>query len=96
LRDVETNPVLVRHFRQTVLWPLLLVPQKETSKLQRHWEALGSIERDNAWRELIEEFQCDPQDFRERSYREFVTFLPFVQRFLYGSKVGIDPARREG
>src|SRR6185295_4127729 len=96
LRDVETNPVLVRHFRQTVLWPLLLVPQKETSKLQRHWETLGSIERDNAWRELIEEFQCDPQDFRERSYREFVTFLPFVQRFLYGSKVGIDPARREG
>lgn len=88
--------MLVRHFRQTVLWPLLLVPQKETSKLQRHWEALGSIERDNAWRELIEEFQCDPQDFRERSYREFVTFLPFVQRFLYGSKVGIDPARREG
>jgi hypothetical protein len=96
LRDVETNPVLVRHFRQTVLWPLLLVPEKETAKLQRHWEALGAIERDNAWREVIEEFQCDPEDFRERSYREFVTFLPFVQRFLYGSKVGIDPARREG
>jgi hypothetical protein len=93
---VETNPVLVRHFRQTVLWPLLLVPEKETGKLQRHWEALGAIERDNAWREVIEEFHCDPEDFRERSYREFVTFLPFVQRFLYGSKVGIDPARREG
>ena len=88
--------MLVRHFRQTVLWPLLLVPEKETGKLQRHWEAFGAIERDNAWREVIEEFQCDPEDFRERSYREFVTFLPFVQRFLYGSKVGIDPARREG
>ncbi len=37
-----------------------------------------------------------PEDYRERSYREFVTFLPFVQRFLYGSKVGMDPARREG
>ncbi len=96
MRDAETSSVVVRHFRQTVLWPLLLVPEKETGKLQRHWEALGSIERGNAWREVIEEFQCDPKDFLERSYREFVTFLPFVQRFLYGSKVGIDPARREG
>jgi len=79
-----------------VLWPLQLVPEKETGKLQRHWEALGAIERENLWHEVIEEFHCDPEDFRERSYREFVTFLPFVQRFLYGSKVGMDPARREG
>jgi hypothetical protein len=96
LREAETNSVIVRHFRQTVLWPLQLVPEKETGKLQRHWEALGAIERDNPWHEVIEEFHCDPEDFRERSYREFVTFLPFVQRFLYGSKVGMDPARREG
>ena len=79
-----------------MLWPLQLVPEKETGKLQRHWEALGAIERENLWHEVIEEFHCDPEDFRERSYREFVTFLPFVQRFLYGSKVGMDPARREG
>jgi hypothetical protein len=96
LRDAETSSVVVRHFRQTVLWPLQLVPEKDTGKLQRHWEALGAIERNNSWHEVIEEFHCDPEDFRERSYREFVTFLPFVQRFLYGSKVGMDPARREG
>jgi len=75
---------------------LQLVPEKETGKLQRHWEAFAAIGRDNAWREVVEDFDCDPKDFRERSYREFVTFLPFVQRFLYGSKVGMDPARREG
>jgi hypothetical protein len=96
LNHNEPNAVVVRHFRQIVLWPLQLVPEKETGKLQRHWEAFGEIGRENAWRELIEEFNCDPKDFRERSYREFVTFLPFVQRFLYGSKVGMDPARREG
>jgi hypothetical protein len=79
-----------------VLWPLQLVPERETGKLQRHWEAFGEVGRDNAWREVVEEFDCDPKDFRERSYREFVTFLPFVRRFLYGSKVGMDPARREG
>ncbi|HUO66934.1 MAG TPA: hypothetical protein VMV37_05320 [Gammaproteobacteria bacterium] len=90
------NPVVVRHFRQIVLWPLQLVPEKETGKLQRHWEAFAGIGRDNAWREVVEDFDCDPKDFKERSYREFVTFLPFVQRFLYGSKVGMDPARREG
>jgi hypothetical protein len=96
LQDNEPNAVVVRHFREMVLWPLQLVPEKESGKLQRHWEALGTIERENPWHEEIEEFHCDPEDFRERSYREFVTFLPFVQRFLYGSKVGMDPARREG
>src|SRR5881394_1314557 len=96
LHDNRSSPVDVRHFRQIVLWPLQLVPEKDTGRLQRHWEALGGIGRDNAWREVIEEFHCDPEDFRERSYREFVTFLPFVQRFLYGSKVGMDSARREG
>ena len=96
MNDNERSAVVVRHFRQTVLWPLQLVPEKEPGKLQRHWDALGSIERENLWHELIEEFDCDPGDFRERSYREFVTFLPFVQRFLYGSKVGMDASRREG
>ncbi len=59
MRDAEINSVDVRHFRQIVLWPLQLVPEKDTGKLQRHWEALGAIGADNAWREVIEEFQCD-------------------------------------
>jgi hypothetical protein len=96
LSSEAPNPLLVRHFRQIVLWPLQIVPEKETGKLQRHWESLGSVAGDNPWSEVVEEFQCDPADFRERSYREFVTFLPFVRRFLYGSKAGLDPARREG
>ena len=29
-------------------------------------------------------FCADPDAFRERHYREFVTFLPYVQRLIYG------------
>jgi hypothetical protein len=96
LSEQPSNSIVVRHFRQIVLWPLQIVPDKQTGKLQRHWETLSSITEDNPWREVVEEFDCDPAEFKERYYREFVTFLPFVQRFLYGSKVGLDSARREG
>jgi hypothetical protein len=96
LSERSSSPIVVRHFRQIVLWPLQLVPDKETRRLQRHWEALSTVAEGNPWKEVVEEFDCDPNDFKERSYREFVTFLPFVQRFLYGSKAGVDPARREG
>ena len=33
-----------------------------------------------------------PAEFQERHYKEFVTFLPYVQRFLYGSAVGQESA----
>ena len=33
---------------------------------------------------MADEFTDDPKDFSERHYKEFVTFLPYVQRFLYG------------
>ena len=33
---------------------------------------------------MDDEFCADPEAFRERHYREFVTFLPYVQRLLYG------------
>jgi hypothetical protein len=36
------------------------------------------------WSEVVDEFGCDPKSFQERHYSEFVTFLPTVQRFLYG------------
>ena len=36
------------------------------------------------WHEVADEFTDNPAEFSERHYKEFVTFLPFVQRFLYG------------
>jgi hypothetical protein len=40
-------------------------------------------ERPNPWVAVLDELN-DPTRFGERHYSEFVTFLPFVQRFLYG------------
>jgi hypothetical protein len=92
----DADPIVVRHFRQVVLWPLQLVlPDRTISTIQRPWESL-SDDASNPWKEVLDEFHANPALLEERHYREFVTFLPYVQRFIYGSKVGLDPARREG
>jgi hypothetical protein len=85
--STETDP-LVRQFRQILLWPVQLMPIHEDAQIQNHWEALERAGEDNAWRELTDEFTGDPAQFQERHYSEFVTFLPFVQRFLYGEGKG--------
>ena len=82
----------VRHFRQIVVWPLQLMPLRPGQQVQRHWEALDAMKGDNHWREVVDEFS-DPADFHERHYKEFVTFLPYVQRFLYGSTAGQESAK---
>lgn len=84
---------VVRQFRQILLWPLELVQPGEGSPAQRHWEALSRAEPDNPWREVADEFTGDPAGFQERHYSEFVTFLPYVQRFLYG-EVGPEDCTR--
>jgi hypothetical protein len=93
---MTAQPVIVRHFRQIVLWPLQLMPLRKNAPVQRHWEALETLSSDNAWRELREAVGNDPQHFRERHYKEFVTFLPYVQRFLYGTSAGQEASRRHG
>lgn len=95
LSAAEATVVVVRQFRQTVLWPLQLMPLKPGVQVQRHWEALETL-ADNPWAEVIDEFYCDPAQFQERHYKEFITFLPYVQRFLYGSNVGQEASRRHG
>jgi hypothetical protein len=74
----------VRHFRQILLWPLQLIPLREGSQVQRHWEVLQSGGTNNPWREVVDEFGGAPGVYQERHYNELVTFLPYVQRFLYG------------
>jgi hypothetical protein len=75
---------LVRHFRQILMWPLQLMPLSPASGMQHHWEALLKDGTAQGWHEIEDEFTGDSRDFQERHYREFVTFLPHVQRFLYG------------
>jgi len=92
----DVSPIIVRHFRQIVLWPMQLMPLKPGVQVQRHWEALSQFGATNPWRNVRDELYGDPQVFQERHYKEFVTFLPYVQRFLYGSTVGQEAPQRHG
>jgi hypothetical protein len=82
--DDSTAPIVVRHFRQILLWPLQLMPIREDSQTQKPWELLEGVGEDNPWRELSSEFSGDQRKFQRRHYNEFIAFLPKVQRFLYG------------
>lgn len=79
-----SDMTVVRHFRQILLWPLQLMPIRPGTQIQEHWEPLDRETTDNPWRELRDEFTPDGGQFQLRHYSEFVAFLPYVQRFLYG------------
>jgi CorA-like Mg2+ transporter protein len=79
---------IVRQFRQIVVWPVQLIPVKAGAPVQRHWEVLDRIKGPNPWQHWHGKFDIGTEEFQERHYKEFVTFLPFVQRFLYGSPAG--------
>jgi hypothetical protein len=69
--------------RQILLWPLRLVhPPGGTGK--RPWQVLEALGGTSPWREALDEYTGDVSRFHERHYHEFVTFLPYVQQFLYG------------
>jgi hypothetical protein len=77
-------PQLVRHFRQILIWPLQVMPIREGAQIQEPWDILQRSQSEHPWRKLQDEFGCNPEDFQERHYSEFVTFLPYVRHFLYG------------
>jgi hypothetical protein len=83
-RDTAGSDNRVRQFRQILLWPLQLLPIHADSQIQRHSELLEAGAAKCPWHEVLDEFTGEPGELRERHYNEFVTFLPYVQRFLYG------------
>jgi hypothetical protein len=75
----------VRHLRQVLLWPLRLMTTGDDEALQRMpWRWLREQGAASPWREHFDEYTGDAAQFHERHYNEFVAFLPYVQRFLYG------------
>jgi len=75
----------VTHLRQILLWPLRLVPARHPeARARKPWQVLRDLGDKSPWREGSDEYTGDPAQFHERHYNEFVTFLPYVQRFLYG------------
>jgi CorA-like Mg2+ transporter protein len=86
---ISSDPdLIVRHFRQVVLWPLQLMPIRDDMPIQKHCDYIQTQGLNSLWREVEDEFTGDPALFQERHYSEFITFLPSVQRFLYGEGTG--------
>jgi hypothetical protein len=81
---MSTSDKQVRHFRQILVWPLHLMPVHKDAPTQQYWDLLDRDQASHPWREVADEFTENAADFKERHYNEFVTFLPYVQRFLYG------------
>ena len=87
---------LVRHFRQMLLWPLQLMPSDDEREERSHWQLLEAADTAHVWSRVEDEFTADPGQFQERHYKEFVSFLPYVQRFLYGESRGARPRLNDG
>jgi hypothetical protein len=80
VRAAPASPRLVRDFRQILLWPLQLLPRDEGDG-----DPLRAL-AGSPWTESADALPEDPSRLTERGYREFVAFLPHVQRFLYGTR----------
>lgn len=72
---------IVRHLREVLFWPVQLMPLPNA---RPHWKSLTQRVENNPWHRLKDRFKEGDLDFDERHYKEFVTFLPYVQRFIYG------------
>lgn len=80
MNNIESS--IVADFRQTLLWPVQLISESNSQKIQRPWDILKA--ENCAWQEIQDEFSLAKQSLSEVRYQEFVTFMPFAQRLLYG------------
>lgn len=83
----EAQTRIVRHFRQIVLWPIQLIAAAPGSRRESADAQFERLSGGN-WALVDDEFGIKGDAFQERHYREFVSFLPHVQRFLYGDAAG--------
>src|ERR1051325_8792158 len=88
LPDIEApgkEAPTVKHLRQVLLCPLRLLHEEGEEHLRRPAsELLRELGEGSPWREVVDEYTGGSDAFHERHYNEFVSFLPYVQQFLYG------------
>ncbi|MFZ4288698.1 hypothetical protein [Variovorax sp. HJSM1_2] len=83
--QASTAAPQVNHLRQILLWPLRLMPVRGSEgRHAKPWELLAAMGDRSPWQEVVDEYNGSASAFHERHYNEFVTFLPYVQRFLFG------------
>jgi len=71
----------VREFHQILLWPLQLRRINRDTGFTAYWDILNR--NPGAWKKVADPLLVDDESC-EVGYEEFVYFLPYVQRFLYG------------
>src|SRR5262245_18710027 len=76
---------------RSLLWPLEFMPAGDDDQRAAPWQALLEGPAAGIWRPVDDEFPTEPELFQERHYSEFVTFLPYVQRFCHG--ISVTPLR---
>ena len=79
-----SEPAQVREFRQILVWPLQLLPAGNAYGGRVPRADLHQRLCAGGWQAATSAFAGAPTGFRERHYKEFVSFLPHAQRFLYG------------
>jgi hypothetical protein len=84
---IDDTGAVVRQFRHIVLWPLQVLCESGEGGGEGYDELVAKL-APGVWRLVEDEFGDPDMDFQERHYREFVSFLPHVQRFLYGDAAG--------
>ena len=72
---------IVRDFRHILIWPLQLRRLRRETGFATHRDALRA--HGGAWREVTDNLLVEDETC-QTGYQEFVYFLPYVQRFLYG------------
>ncbi|MEJ2228768.1 MAG: hypothetical protein P8Y67_11135 [Alphaproteobacteria bacterium] len=77
----------VRKFHQIVLWPLQLISTNKNGAPHGYHSILEEM-GDTLWTSQGDKFGGTGDQFDERHYREFISFLPHVQRFIYGDSRG--------
>jgi hypothetical protein len=77
---------MVPQFSEIVLYPLQLARMPGQSAAAAKWEKL--LVPGGAWRDVVDDFAGSSGAHREQHYIEFVSFMPDVQRFLYGEGAG--------
>jgi len=78
---MQNEEKIVREFRHILLWPLQLRRLASTSGFKHPWEALQASP--GPWTHVKDNLLVDDETCAT-GYREFVYFLPYVQRFRYG------------
>lgn len=91
-----SEPPQVREFRQILVWPLQLLPAVNASGARLSRAELHQHLCSAGWQAASSAFAGDPQHFSERHYKEFVSFLPHAQRFLYGESRAQPGANPDG